>query len=287
MLSGLLQTWGSWLPRRWRQAPPVKDALWAQVCGQWPFVRALAPQDEARLRELSAHFLLEKEFHGAHGLTITDAMALSISAQACLLLLHMRLPDGSRPQQPADLLDWYDDFVGIVVQPDTAIARREVIDPSGVVHQYREVLAGEAMERGPIMLSWHEVSCAGDRAASGRNVVIHEFAHKFDMRDTDHGHGADGTPPLPPGFCGYASKAQARAHWQRTMQTRYECFREAVAMAERFGGPKPWLDDYAATHPAEFFAVCCEAYGVQRERFGQEMPDLLPLFDGLFRANVR
>ena len=52
---------------------------------------------------------------------------------------------------------------------------------------------------------------------------------------------------------------------------------KAVAMAERFGGEPPWLDDYAATHPAEFFAVTSEAYFVQRERFAQELPTLLPL----------
>jgi hypothetical protein len=55
-------------------------------------------------------------------------------------------------------------------------------------------------------------------------------------------------------------------------------------MAERFGGEAPWLDDYAATHPAEFFAVTCEAYFVSRERFAQDFPALLPLYDGFFRA---
>jgi Mlc titration factor MtfA (ptsG expression regulator) len=68
------------------------------------------------------------------------------------------------------------------------------------------------------------------------------------------------------------------------MQEAYTSFREAVAMAERFGGEAPWLDDYAATHPAEFFAVTCEAYFVSRERFAQEFPELLALYDGFFKA---
>ena len=51
----------------------------------------------------------------------------------------------------------------------------------------------------------------------------------------------------------------------------------------RRGIRQPWLDDYAATNPAEFFAVTCEAYFVQRERFAQELPTLLPLYDGFFR----
>jgi MtfA peptidase len=57
-------------------------------------------------------------------------------------------------------------------------------------------------------------------------------------------------------------------------------------MAERFGGEVPWLDDYAAKDPAEFFAVTCEAYFVNRERFAQEFPDLMPLYDGFFRAGI-
>lgn len=284
MAPSFLRKVQTWLPRRWRAAPPIEQTLWQPLCDSLPFVQVLSLADREQLRLLSAHFLQEKEFHGAHGLPITDAMALSIAAQACLPLLHMCLPDGSKPRQPAQLLSWYDDFVGIVVQPGTAIAQREITDTTGVVHRYHEELAGEAMDGGPVMLSWDEVSRAGELAASGRNVVIHEFAHKFDMHDTGHGERPDGAPPLPPGFCGLPDAAAARGHWQRTMQSSYDRFREAVSLAERFGGEWPWLDDYAATQPAEFFAVCCEAYCVQRERFGQELPELLPLFDGLFRA---
>ena len=32
----------------------------------------------------------------------------------------------------------------------------------------------------------------------------------------------------------------------------------------------------------EFFAVACEAYFVNRERFDTEFPALMPLFDGFF-----
>ncbi len=280
----VLSTLQTWLPRRWRRAPPIHETQWQQALAALPFIAERPAPDLVRLRELCAHFLQEKEFHGAHGLVITDAMALSIAAQACLPLLHMRRPDGAPAQQAAEALAWYDDCVGIVVQPGTAIAQREVTDLAGVVHRYREALAGEAMERGPVMLAWDEVARAGALAAEGRNVVIHEFAHKFDMHAQALGRGADGAPPLPPGFCGLRDASAAREHWRRHMQDAYERFREAVAMAERFGEAPPWLDAYGATAPAEFFAVCCEAYFVARERFAQELPELMPLFDGFFRA---
>lgn len=283
MALSLLRPLQTWLPRRWRSAPPIDTGLWRSVTSALPFVSELSIREQDRLRTLCAHFLQEKEFHGAHGLVITDRMALNIAAQACLPLLHMRGVSGTVPQQDAQRLDWYGDFVGIVVQPGAAVAQREVTDGVGVVHRYREVLAGEAMDRGPVMLSWDEVSRAAELAPLGKNVVIHEFAHKLDMHGMHPGQHPDGAPPLPPGFLGLGADA-ARQHWRQTMQDAYAGFKEAVAMAERFGGEPPWLDDYAATHPAEFFAVTSEAYFVQRERFAEELPTLLPLYDGFFRS---
>ena len=276
-------SWWSSLRRRLRRPLPVPDALWAQTLAALPFLAALPRPDRERLRQLCAHFLAEKEFSGANGLQVTDAMALAIAAQACRPLLHMHGPEGRALREAADLLDWYDDFVGIVVQPGAVLARREVRDHAGVVHHYTEALAGESMDGGPLMLSWEDVSQAGERAAIGHNVVIHEFVHKMDMRELSPGEQPQGAPVLPDGFLGMSSRQQAGEHWRRTMAEAFAGFREAVALSERFGAEPPWLDDYAAKDPAEFFAVTCEAYFVSRERFGQEFPALLTLYDGFFR----
>ena len=48
-------------------------------------------------------------------------------------------------------------------------------------------------------------------------------------------------------------------------------------------GRKTFLDAYAGESPAEFFAVACEAYFVNRAAFGQHFPALLTLFDAFFR----
>lgn len=245
-----------WWPRR-RSAPTIPEPLWQGVLADYPFLSRRPSREQARLRELAAGFLATKEFHGAQGLVVTDAIALAIAAQAVLPVLHLGL-------------HWYDDFVGIVVHPDEVLARRTVTDEAGVVHQYQEVLAGEAMEGGPVMLSWRDVQAAGGAAHEGYNVVIHEFAHKIDMRD-----GApDGCPPLP--------SAAARRAWLAVMQSEYDSFREKVVIAQRFGGEPTWLDPYGAQAIDEFFAVACEAYFVSRERFALEFPALLPLLDGFF-----
>ncbi|MFW5329276.1 zinc-dependent peptidase [Hydrogenophaga sp. ZJX-1] len=285
MLKPLARLLQRWLPRRWRSPLPLPAALWRETLQQHPFLAELTTTEQTRLQQLCGHFLLEKEFHGAHGLVVTDAMALSIAAQACLPLLHIASPTARSSRDPMDALDWYDDFVGIVVQPGAAVAMRESIDAAGVVHRYREVLAGEAMDRGPVMLSWEDVAQAGQVTGSGSNVVIHEFVHKMDMRGMQAGDTPDGAPAMTRGLWGSTHSAQARQHWRRTMTEAYTQFREALNVAERFGGERPWLDSYAAKDPAEFFAVTCEAYFVNRERFALECPTLLPLYDGFFRAH--
>lgn len=244
-----------WLRRR-RKAPAIPDPLWASTLRAYPFLAERTDDERARLRALAAEFLTRKEFHGV-GLTITDEIALAIAAQAVLPVLHLGL-------------DWYDGFVGIVVQPDEVLARRSWMDETGIVHEGEEVLAGEAMDQGPVMVNWQDVSQAGEAAAAGFNVVIHEFAHKIDLRDGI----LDGCPPLP--------SRQARAHWHAVMAAQYQQFRERVIVAERFGGDEPWLDPYGATSIDEFFPVACEAYFVNRPRFAAEFPALVELFDGFF-----
>jgi Mlc titration factor MtfA (ptsG expression regulator) len=247
--------WG-WLRRR-RSVPEIPDPLWRATLARYPFLAERRDEEVQRLRTLAAEFLVHKEFHGAGGLAITDEIALAIAAQAVLPVLHLGL-------------SWYDDFVGIVVHADEVVARRSTVDDTGVVHDWNEVLAGEAMERGPVMLNWHDVAHAGATADTGFNVVIHEFVHKIDLRD-----GApDGCPPLP--------SREARRQWLAVLEAQYAQFREQVIKAERFGEPPPWLDDYGATAIDEFFAVACEAYFVNRERFTREFPQLTVLFDGFY-----
>lgn len=252
-----------WLRRR-RAAPELPEALWRATLARYPFLAERPAHEVERLRALAARFLADKQFHGGGGLEITDEIALAIAAQAVLPVLHLGLR-------------WYDDFVGIVVHPDQVVARRRTMDAAGVVHDWQEVVAGEAMQGGPVMVNWRDVAQAGEAGRGVFNVVIHEFVHKIDMRDG----AADGCPPL-------RSRA-ARERWLGIMRRNYARLREQVIVAERFGGEMPWLDAYAATSIDEFFAVACEAYFVQRARFGQEFPELVALFDefyGFGRGNA-
>lgn len=265
-LSGALTKLRAWL-QRWgvfaAAARPVPDALWRQAVQCQPVLARRSPAELARLRTLAQSFLAQKEFSGAAGLVVTDAMAVTVAALACLPVLGMG-PKG---------LALYRDFKGIVLHPGAMLARRRITDEAGVVHHYAEALVGEAMDGGPVTLSWDDVLGSASAVSQGHNVVIHEFVHKIDML----AGGANGCPPLP-------SRA-AQTAWQATMAPAYERFRQQVVLAQRFGEPPPWLDAYGAESPVEFFAVAAEAYFVNPERFVEDFPDVAAVFDRFFKKN--
>jgi MtfA peptidase len=224
----------NWRRRRVLEKHRIDDALWKEATRGLAFI-----PDSAKLRELVLLFLAEKQFTGAHGMELTDAMRVSIAAQACLPILELGL-------------DWYAGFTGIVVYPGDFRVRRSEIDEDGVLHEWDDELAGEAMPGGPVVLSW-------DAAANDpeMNVVIHEFAHKLDMLSG----AADGMPPLHPGM--------DRSAWQAAFVAAYEGFCDAL---ER--GKDTWLDPYAAEHPSEFFAVISEAFFEQPAETRRRYPDV-------------
>lgn len=250
--------WQSW--RRRRDAAAVQrraipDDLWKRTLVRYPFLQRRSAADRDELRRLSSLFLDRKEFSAAGGLRLTDAMVVAIAAQAVLPVLRLGLAR-------------YDGFVGIVVHPDQVLARREVTDDDGVVHSYDEPLSGEAMDGGPVMLSWCDVRAAGLGTAAAYNVVIHEFAHVLDMADGL----ADGVPLLPPEL--------PPAAWRATLQAEYQRFVTRVEAGEDTA-----LDPYGATAEEEFFAVASEAFFVGPEAMKKEHPALYGMLCRFYLQN--
>jgi Mlc titration factor MtfA (ptsG expression regulator) len=241
------------------QRRAIADDLWKRTLVRYPFLRRRDPAEAAELRRLTSLFLDRKEFHVVGGLKLTDMMAVTIAAQAVLPVLKLGLAR-------------YDGFVGVVIHPAPVLATRERPDEAGVVHAWDEVLSGEAMAGGPVMLSWHDVRTAGTAAQVGYNVVIHEFAHVLDMEDG----AADGAPVLPPGLDG--------RHWQRVMSAEFERFVAAVEAAEA-SGAETAIDPYGAEAPEEFFAVASEAFFVAPQRLAPAHPALYALLRDYYRQD--
>jgi MtfA peptidase len=255
-LSRLWRRLSGWRDERDLRRHAIPDPLWEAVVSAYPFIAHRSQDDRMALRQLCSLFLARKEFHGAQGLTVTDEMAVAIAAQACLPILRLGLAA-------------YDGFVGIVVHPDEVVAPRETMDDDGVVHAYDELLTGEAMDGGPVMLAWADVLAAGDTAEVAYNVVIHEFAHVLDMADG----AADGVPPLP--------TAAAREAWIACLDDEYERFAQRVDA----GDVHTLLDPYGAEGPEEFFAVAAEAFFVAPQGLREAHPALYRLLAGYFRQD--
>ncbi len=236
-----------WLQRRRAAAISVAPEQWARVEGRLPFLARLDAEERRRLRDMALEFLSEKQMCGAQGLALHADMQLSIALQACLPVLNLGL-------------DWYRGWLGIVVYPGDFVIPRAEMDEYGVVHEFDDAVLGEAWEHGPVLLSWFEET----EALDGISIVIHEFAHKLDMRNGI----ADGLPPL--------HEDMSRRAWRGAFEPAYADFRARVDAGEDTA-----LDPYAADAPAEFFAVMSEAFFETPQLLHDEYPavhDQLRLF---------
>lgn len=251
----VLAAWRRWRDRRTLARRPIPDVMWQATLAHYPFLASLDADDGQRLRDMATFFLAQKEFTGAGGLEVTDDMAVTIAAQACLPVLELGL-------------HWYDSFVTIVLHPDEVVANREVTDEFGVVHEYEEALVGEALGDGPMMLSWRGVTDAAETGGPAYNVVIHEFAHVIELR----AGSADGIPPLP--------DAASREHWRRVIEASHLRFIRRLE-----AGLTTVLDPYGAESASEFFAVACEGFFVAGAALRNDDPYLYELLSGFFRQD--
>jgi hypothetical protein len=232
--------------RRRREARAIErraipDALWDETLAALPFVASRPAEQRERLRRMASLFLDRKEFTGAQGFVVTDAIALAVAVQACLPVLELGL-------------NAYDSFVGIVMHRDVVVAPREVMDEHGVVHAYDEELAGEAMEGGPLMLSWADVLPGEEAREAAYNVVIHEFAHVLAARSG---------PALI-----------------ETLMPEYDRWCERIVC-----GHESAIDPYGTEAPEEFFAVASEAFFVTPAALKEEQPALYRLLSGFYRQD--
>jgi Mlc titration factor MtfA (ptsG expression regulator) len=246
--------------RRWRRARVLKRAtlpetLWRDALGALPFLVRYNGDELVRLREQVVLFLDEKAIVGAQGHEVTPLQRVIIAIQACVLVLNLDL-------------GYYDGWENIVVYPDEFVPGWDWEDEAGVVHRNDGPLAGEAMPGGPVVLSWPDVAASADWEAAGMNLVIHEFAHKLDMRNGE----ANGCPPLPPTISPLA--------WTTELGAAYEDFHARIERGERTA-----IDPYAAESPAEFFAVLSEVFFVDPRLLRHDYPDVYRQFALFYRQD--
>ncbi|WP_265462161.1 zinc-dependent peptidase [Aeromonas salmonicida] len=212
---------------------------WQQALAVVPILQGFSKDDQLRLIALAQQFLARKTLTQL-GVELTSRQQAVLALQAVLPILHLDL-------------DWYRGFHEIILIPEPVVRRQEVQDEFGLVSELEEENAGESWPQGPLVLAWSELQQDGDW--DGFNLVIHELAHKLDMLGGD----ADGAPPLPSGM--------DTRQWTLALQEAFDAMNAQLARDEVTA-----IDPYAAEHPAEFFAVCCESFFTDPLRLRQVYP---------------
>ena len=177
--------------------------------------------------------------------------ALNDSLRSCRIALLFCLP-------VLELgLEWLDGFHEVLIYPAPFVVDDEWEDDIGLVHNQRIVQSGQSWQQGPIVLNWLDIQDSFD--ASGFNLIIHEVAHKLDTRNGDR---ASGVPFIP---------LREVAGWEHDLHAAMNNIQEEI---ELVGENAASIDAYAASDPAECFAVLSEYFFSAPELFAPRFPSL-------------
>ena len=152
-------------------------------------------------------------------------------------------------------LEWLDGFHEVLIYPAPFVVDDEWEDDIGLVHNQRIVQSGQSWQQGPIVLNWLNIQDSFD--ASGFNLIIHEVAHKLDTRNGDR---ASGVPFIP---------LREVAGWEHDLHAAMNNIQDEI---ELVGENASSIDAYAASDPAECFAVLSEYFFSAPELFRSASP---------------
>lgn len=217
--------------------------------------RHLDGSDRERLGVLVAELIGSKRWEAVAGAELSNEVLVTVAANAAVPILRLDT--------------WtYHNVRAVIIWPTTTITRGPSAGPSrGVVSDEATAIIGQAhANEGPISLSWDAALAESRNPAAGRNVIIHEFAHKIDMSD---GY-TDGTPPL---------NGQALKRWSDVLADEYE--RANARPSDSI------LRPYAWTNPAEFFAVATEAFFCLPTSLAEGKPVLYSALSSFYEQDPR
>ena len=245
--------------RRWRRDKVMRrpfPAGWeAHLVANMGLYSRLNRADQLELQRHILVFLDEKHFEGCRGVEITDEIRVTIAGNACLLLLHRRT-------------DYFPELVTVLVYPSAFFVEHKEVDEHGLEMTGIAENAGESWDKGNVILAWDSAKRGALDPRDGLNVILHEFAHQLDSEAGD----TDGAPLME-------SRAMARG-WAETFQREYDALCEAVD-----DDRETFLDDYAATNPAEFFAVCVETFFEKPWQMRAHHPELYAALQAYFKQD--
>ena len=246
------------LARAWRRQRIARrpfPAAWRDIVRRRvPLARELPAPQQLRLKKHVQVLLADVPFIGCAGLDVSDEMRVTIATQAAFLLLGRGGSFGNVRE--------------VLVYPGHFVAPRNEVGAGGVVHEARDVLAGQSWQRGQVIVAWDAVLDGAADPHDGVNVVMHEFAHQLDQ-DTGAANGAP-----------YVGRGAVQQAWARVMNREFDALRGRLARAE-----PGLIEPYAATSPAEFFAVTTELFFEKPAALAAERPELYEQLRRCYRSD--
>ena len=214
----------------------------------------LDSSEQAKLRDDLRVLVAEKTWIGIDDLVVTDEMKVTIAAQASLLLLHIDH-------------DYFAQTDEIILHP-TSYQTAQQYRRGGLIVDASPDYLGQAYYRGPVVLSWASALAGGRDQDDGRNLVLHEFAHKLDMADDL----SDGTPVL-----------NNRGQYKKWVEVMTHAFNELCDRTDR--RKATLLDKYGSTNEAEFFACATECFFEKPTKLRKKHRDLYDVLQEYYKQD--
>lgn len=210
------------------------------------FYKDLSAEDRKRFEEKVKKFFCDTAITGVKGVEVTDEIKLLVAASA---IIPVFLFDG-----------WEYANLSEVIIYDGAVEPNQPNDA-----EQDGILLGQArpFQTKHIVLLSKQFLIQGFESMNGKsNVGIHEFAHLIDQADGD-------TDGVPKAFMPEALLSP----WTKIMYTEIE----------KIASNRSDINPYALTNHAEFFAVVCEYFFENPEKFREKHGQLYALMNEIFR----
>lgn len=220
-----------------------------------PLLAPLSDAERQKLIMIAEKFLKLKRLIPLQELALTEIMQQRISLLFSLPVLELGI-------------ECLDGFHEVLIYPGPFIVDDEWQDDIGLVHTGKIVQSGQSWDQGPVILNWQEVQDSFD--LSGFNLIIHEVAHKLDVRS---GGTATGVPAIA---------LRDIAAWEQHLHAAMDALQEEIDLV---GEDAASMDPYAAQDPVECFAVLSEYFFSAPELLSERFPALYRCFQEFYRQD--
>lgn len=232
--------------RRCRAAGMLMELSWREfLFSHSAYYRGLDDEAKQKFERDIGLFLSDGNIAGIGGAEVAWQTRLLIGAGVASML-H------GRPEWEPPLPD------GVTVYPGMSFDRNYQVEKGNI--------AGQAPERGPLLIAEESLKQGFANPNDGHNVLIHELAHFFDREQRKIG-----------GRYPWRISCQQGDSWADNLTREWREHRQSGSI----------LPSYAALNEAEFFAVACEMFFENPWPLQSAHPELYEMLRDFFHQDPR